>query len=61
VQGVDLAADSGPTKYSHPDGLGSTIIDLETFRPFRVGILFDRIRAIAAEECGIDIPPEPIA
>ena len=55
---VDHAADSGPTRYCHPVGLGSTIIDMESFRPFRIGILFDEIRRIAAEECGIDIPAE---
>lgn len=59
--GVDLAVDSGPTKYSHPAGLGSTIIDLATFRPFRIGIAFDTIRRIAREECGIEIAEAAIA
>lgn len=54
--GVDLAVDSGPTRYSHPDGLGSSIIDLDSMEPFRIGIHFDTIRAIARDECGIDIP-----
>jgi tRNA A37 threonylcarbamoyladenosine synthetase subunit TsaC/SUA5/YrdC len=57
-EGVDLAADSGPTRYCHPEGLGSTIIDLDSFQPFRIGIVFDEIREIAATECGIDIPAE---
>jgi len=54
--GVDLAVDSGPTRYSHPDGLGSTIIDLDSLQPFRIGIHFDKIREIARTECGVDIP-----
>lgn len=54
--GVDLAVDSGPTRYSHPSGMGSTIIDLDSMRPLRIGIRFDDIRRIAAESCGIDIP-----
>lgn len=54
--GVDYAPDLGPTKYSHPDGLGSTIIDLDTFEPFRIGIRFDEIRAVAKARLGIDIP-----
>lgn len=53
--GVDLAIDSGPTRYSHPDGLGSTIIELGTFRPLRIGIEFETIRQIARKECGIEI------
>lgn len=58
--GVDLAVDSGPTKYSNPDGFGSTIIDLDTMRPFRIGICFDEICNIAADRFGIEIPPQVI-
>ncbi|WP_424987067.1 L-threonylcarbamoyladenylate synthase [Microbulbifer sp. S227A] len=59
--GADLALDCGATRYSHPGGLGSTIIDLDTMRPFRIGIAFDHIRQIAADTCGIEIPDEVIA
>lgn len=59
--GVDLAVDSGPTKYSHPAGYGSSIIDLDSFRPFRIGIAFDSIRRIAGDECGLDIGDRVIA
>lgn len=52
---VDLALDGGKTKFSHPDGLGSTIIDLDTFEPFRIGIRFQEIRKIAKEKLNIDI------
>jgi tRNA A37 threonylcarbamoyladenosine synthetase subunit TsaC/SUA5/YrdC len=58
--GVDLAVDSGPTKYSDPNGYGSTIIDLDTMRPFRIGIRFAEIRRIAADGFGIDIPAKVI-
>ncbi len=54
--GVDLAVDSGPTRYSHPDGLGSSIIDLDSLQPFRIGIHFETIREIARRECGLNIP-----
>jgi tRNA A37 threonylcarbamoyladenosine synthetase subunit TsaC/SUA5/YrdC len=54
---VDLPLDRGATRYSHPGGLGSTIIDLQSFRPFRIGIRFDEIRAIAQKELGIEIEP----
>ena len=56
--GVDLALDRGPTKYDNPNGFGSTIIDLATFRPFRIGIHFEEIRAVAKSAVGIDIPAE---
>lgn len=52
---VDLPRDDGPTKYSHPQGFGSTIIDLRTFRPFRIGICFDEIAAVAARSIGVEI------
>lgn len=54
--GVDLAIDSGASRYAHPDGLGSTIIDLDSMQPFRIGIHFETIRTIARTECDIDIP-----
>lgn len=57
---VDLPLDRGPTRYSHPSGLGSTIIDLQTFRPFRIGICFEEIRSIAARSFQIDIPAATI-
>lgn len=57
---VDLPLDRGNTRYSHPKGLGSTIIDLQTFRPFRIGICFEDIRRIAARSFQIDIPNEAI-
>lgn len=56
-EGVDLALDMGPTRYTDPNGRGSTIIDIDTFRSLRDGIEFDRIRRIARDECGRDIAP----
>jgi tRNA A37 threonylcarbamoyladenosine synthetase subunit TsaC/SUA5/YrdC len=53
---VDTAIDGGATLYSNPDGLGSSIIDLDTFRPFRIGVKFEEICAIAKAELDIDIP-----
>lgn len=40
--------------------LGATIIDLDSFRPFRIGICFDEIRMIAKTDLGIDIPDKVI-
>jgi tRNA A37 threonylcarbamoyladenosine synthetase subunit TsaC/SUA5/YrdC len=55
--GVDLALDMGPTRYSDPNGRGSTIVELDTFRSLRDGIEFETIRRIARDECGRDIAP----
>lgn len=60
IEAATTALDRGPTKYSNPDGLGSTIIDLTVFQPVRIGVVFDRIQRIAREECGIDIPAQAI-
>ena len=51
---ADLVIDYGPTKYSHPDGMGSTIIELPSGRPIRKGILFDAICDVLAGEFGLD-------
>ena len=51
---ADLLIDYGNTKYSHPDGMGSTIIELGTLKPIRRGIVFDKICDITAAETGID-------
>lgn len=60
-EGVDLALDSGPTRYDDPNGFGSTIIDLHSFRPFRIGIRFEAIRDIARRQLGIEISDEVIS
>jgi uncharacterized protein (TIGR00369 family) len=51
---ADLTIDYGDTKYSHPDGMGSSIIALPSLKPIRRGIMFDRICDIIAEEFGTD-------
>lgn len=53
-QAADIVINYGPTKYSHPSGMGSTIIDLPSGRPIRKGILFDAICDILAAEFGVD-------
>jgi tRNA A37 threonylcarbamoyladenosine synthetase subunit TsaC/SUA5/YrdC len=49
-----LAIDYGPTRYSHPEGMGSTILEMGTLKPIRRGILFERICEVALAETGID-------
>lgn len=51
---ADIVIDYGPTRYSHPAGMGSTIIDLPSCRPIRKGILFDAICDVLAAEFGAD-------
>jgi len=58
---VDTAIDGGSTRYSNPKGFGSSIIDLDTFRPFRIGIKFEEICAIAKAEFDVQIPADVTA
>ena len=51
---ADLLIDYGDTKYSHPDGMGSSIIALPGLKPIRRGIAFDRICDIIKSEFGTD-------
>jgi tRNA A37 threonylcarbamoyladenosine synthetase subunit TsaC/SUA5/YrdC len=51
---ADLVLDYGPTKYSHPDGMGSTIIELPSGRPLRKGIQYDAICDILARHFAVD-------
>jgi tRNA A37 threonylcarbamoyladenosine synthetase subunit TsaC/SUA5/YrdC len=51
---ADLVLDYGPTKYSHPEGMGSSIIELPSCRPIRKGIKFDAICDIIAEHFATD-------
>jgi len=55
-EAVDLALDRGPCRYSNEFGLGSTIIDLASFEPIRIGICFEEICAVARNRFDIDIP-----
>lgn len=51
---ADLALDYGNTKYSHPAGMGSSIIALPSLQPIRRGIEFERICDIIKAEFGSD-------
>lgn len=51
---ADLVIDYGNTKYSHPGGMGSSIIALPSLQPIRRGIEFDRICDIIRDEFGTD-------
>ena len=51
---AELVIDYGDTKYSHPGGMGSSIIALPSLKPIRKGIAFERICDIIRDEFGID-------
>jgi hypothetical protein len=51
---ADLVIDYGPTKYAHPDGMGSSIIELPSGRPLRKGIKYDEICEILARHFALD-------
>jgi tRNA A37 threonylcarbamoyladenosine synthetase subunit TsaC/SUA5/YrdC len=51
---ADVVVDYGSTKYSHPHGMGSTIIALPSLKPIRKGIKFDEICDIIGRRFGTD-------
>ena len=51
---ADLLIDYGDTRYSHPDGMGSSIIAFPSLMPIRRGIAFNRICDIIKSEFGTD-------
>jgi tRNA A37 threonylcarbamoyladenosine synthetase subunit TsaC/SUA5/YrdC len=51
---ADLVIDYGPTRYSHPNGMGSTIIELPSCKALRRGIKFDEICDVLAGEFQVD-------
>lgn len=55
---LDAAAvsfDYGQSKYAHPDGLSSTIIDFTDFSVIRVGHCFDRLMRAFANRFGVTL------
>jgi tRNA A37 threonylcarbamoyladenosine synthetase subunit TsaC/SUA5/YrdC len=51
---ADLVIDYGSTKYSHPQGMGSSIIELPSGKPIRKGIKYDEICDILVRGYGVD-------
>lgn len=51
---ASVVIDYGNTKYSHPAGMGSSIIALPSLKPIRRGIVFDRICDVIKSEFGTD-------
>jgi tRNA A37 threonylcarbamoyladenosine synthetase subunit TsaC/SUA5/YrdC len=47
--------DYGQSKYAHPDGLSSTIIDFTDFSVIRVGHCFDRLKDAFASRFGVTL------
>jgi len=50
-----IAFDYGQSKYAHPDGLSSTIIDFGNFSIVRVGHCFDRLTRAFATRFGVTL------
>lgn len=51
---ADLVIDYGATRYNHPGGMGSSIIELPSGRPLRKGIKYEEICDILARHFAID-------
>ena len=52
-RGGDPLSDYGQSKFAHPDGLASTIIDFRDFTVVRVGHCFERLKRAFAERFGV--------
>jgi tRNA A37 threonylcarbamoyladenosine synthetase subunit TsaC/SUA5/YrdC len=50
-----VSFDYGQSKYAHPDGLSSTIIDFTNFTVVRVGHCFDRLARAFATRYGVSL------
>jgi tRNA A37 threonylcarbamoyladenosine synthetase subunit TsaC/SUA5/YrdC len=50
--------DYGQSKYAHPDGLSSTIIDFSDFAVIRVGHCFQQLARAFADRFGVVLKPE---
>lgn len=53
-QAADFVIDGGRTRYSHPAGMGSTIVALPSCLPIREGIRYAEICDVLAAEFGLD-------
>lgn len=52
---ADIEIDYGLVPYHNEQGLGSTIVDLRTFRTVRAGCVYDQIAEIIKDKFGIDL------
>lgn len=57
--GVDLALGYGRSKYANPWLVGSTIIELPTWRVLRFGGLWERQQEIVKRRLGVELPSRP--
>lgn len=57
--GCDLVLDYGRSRYANDHAIGSTIIELPSWRVLRWGGCFEQQAAIVLKEFGISLPPRP--
>ena len=55
----DLVLDYGPSRYANDHAIGSTIIELPSWRVLRWGGCFEQQAAIVQKDFGITLPPRP--
>ncbi|MEI7786212.1 MAG: Sua5/YciO/YrdC/YwlC family protein [Betaproteobacteria bacterium] len=58
-EGCDLALDYGTSRYINEWQMGSTIIELPSWRVLRWGGLFEQQAALVKKHFGIELPPRP--
>ena len=52
---ASLCLDYGLSTWHNPDGMGSTIIDLQSYKTFRIGCIYQRYCDILLDEFDIDL------
>ena len=58
--GCDLVLDYGRSQYANPYAIGSTIIELPSWRVVRWGGCFEQQAAIVLRHFGVQLPPRPV-
>lgn len=58
---VDLNVDHGKCKYENPWLIGSTILELGTYRVLRFGCCYEQIQKILNAQFGLGLPDRPVS
>jgi tRNA A37 threonylcarbamoyladenosine synthetase subunit TsaC/SUA5/YrdC len=59
-QGCDIVLDYGTSRYANPYSIGSTIIELPSWKVLRWGGCFDTQSELVRKHFKIDLPPRPM-
>ena len=58
-QGCDIVLDYGTSRYANDDAIGSTIIELPSWKVLRWGGCFEQQAALVRQHFNVELPPRP--